>query len=48
MLQLLLTSEKLWPGGIPFFIRTHPADDLTDGPYPDNWKDWKEDCKGWC
>lgn len=52
MLQPLLTSEKLWPGGIPFFIRPHPSEDLTVGPDDDDddWerKDWSEECKGWC
>jgi hypothetical protein len=48
MLQPILTPEKLWPGGIPLSVRPHPADDLTDGPENWDFKDWTEECKGWC
>ncbi|KAE8549114.1 hypothetical protein EYB25_007629 [Talaromyces marneffei] len=48
MLQPILTPEKLWPGGIPASVRPHPTDDLTNGPEKWDFKDWKEECKGWC
>lgn len=48
MLQPILTPEKLWPGGIPSSVRPHPNGELTDGPEESDWKDWKEECKGWC
>lgn len=46
--QPILTAEKLWPGGIPEFVRVHPTDDLIDGPEEWNWKNWTIECKGWC
>jgi hypothetical protein len=41
MLQIFLTSDKLWPGGIPSSVRRHQNGDLSE-------EEMKEETKGWC
>lgn len=41
MLQHILSSEDIWPGGIPLTIRLHPNDDWSED-------ELKEESKGWC
>lgn len=40
MLQHILSSEDVWPGGIPSTVRLHLDDDLSEN-------DLREESKGW-
>ena len=41
MLKHILSTEDVWPGGIPSTVRPHLGDDLSED-------DLKQESKGWC
>ena len=41
MLQYILSSEDIWPGGIPSTVKLHLNDEWSEDEV-------KEDSKGWC
>ncbi|PCG95678.1 Hypothetical protein PENO1_072120 [Penicillium occitanis (nom. inval.)] len=41
MLQHILSSDDIWPGGIPSTVRLHPTDEWSED-------ELKEESKGWC